>query len=273
VRIVSPERGAKSHWLQQVSSSAEQSLACRASTDQQIAFEALTGLLHLDEVPNRIAAVDNAHLGGKQMVSAIVYGGWNGPEKDYYRRYKLDDVPAGDDYAAMQRVLSRFFRSINEEAIPEPDLMLIDGGRGQLNIAIQTAVEHGLGSMKMLGVAKGTSRKVGEETLWPGWSEKNSGIGNPMKPGIRSPALLLIARLRDEAHRFAGNYMRKRKQKNMFGSGLDAIPGIGKMKRTALLRHFGGIDGVKKASRKQLANTPGISGTLAERIFASLHQY
>ncbi|MFQ5355678.1 MAG: excinuclease ABC subunit UvrC [Mariprofundaceae bacterium] len=270
VRIACPERGAKQHWLQQVARSAEQSLACRALTNQQIAFEALTGLLHLDEVPNRIAAVDNAHLGGKQMVSAIVYGGWNGPEKNNYRRYKLDDVPAGDDYAAMQRVLSRFFRSINEEAIPEPDLMLIDGGRGQLNIAMQTAVDHGLGSMKMLGVAKGASRKLGEETLWPGWNENDSGIGKAIKPGIHSPALLLIARLRDEAHRFAGSYMRKRKRKSMLGSALDVIPGIGKMKRTALLRHFGGIDGVKKASRKQLADAPGISGTLAERIFTSL---
>jgi len=271
-RIRTPRRGARFHWLQQVRRSGEQSLASREPGNQQAAFEALAEALRLDEAPALIAAVDNAHLGGKQMAGAIVYGGWNGPEKDYYRQYKLDKVAAGDDYAAMQCVLSRFFRSINEEAIPEPDMMLIDGGRGQLNIAMQTAADHGLGSLRLVGVAKGVSRKLGEETLWPGWKGKNIEIGNPLKPGKHSPALLLIARLRDEAHRFAGSYMRKRKQKSMFASRLDGIPGIGMAKRTALLSRFGGIEGVKKASRGQLAEAPGISETLAERIFTALHR-
>ncbi len=271
-RIRTPRRGARFHWLQQVRRSGEQSLASRAPGNQQAAFEALAEALRLDEAPALIAAVDNAHLGGKQMAGAIVYGGWNGPEKDYYRQYKLDKVAAGDDYAAMQCVLSRFFRSINEETIPEPDMMLIDGGRGQLNIAMQTAADHGLGSLRLVGVAKGVSRKLGEETLWPSWKGGKIEIGNPLKPGKHSPALLLIARLRDEAHRFAGSYMRKRKQKSMFASRLDGIPGIGLAKRTALLSRFGGIEGVKKASRGQLAEAPGISETLAERIFTALHR-
>jgi excinuclease ABC subunit C len=135
------------------------------------------------------------------------------------------------------------------------------------------AEDAGLHELKLLGIAKGSSRKPGEETLWPGWQKNGApAIGQALKPGRHSPALLLMARVRDEAHRFAGSYMRKRKKQSMFTSKLDTIAGIGPAKRTALLKHFGGIEGVKKASRSQLADTPGISNQLAERIFISLHQ-
>ncbi|ATX79972.1 Excinuclease ABC subunit C [Mariprofundus aestuarium] len=273
-----PQRGGRKQWLEQVLHSGRQMLSSRRSEDQQPAFQALAELLSVDS-PERIAAVDNAHLGGKQMVAAITFAGWQGPEKELYRRYKLDgisataDVGEGDDYAAMEAVLTRFFRAINEEAIPCPDLMLIDGGRGQLGIAMQCAASAGLHDLKLLAVTKGDGRKLGEETLWPGWLESGEGgIGKPLKPGRHSPALLLIARVRDEAHRFAGAYMRKRKKKSMFTSALDTIPGIGPAKRTALLKHFGGIEGVKMAGRAQLAQAPGISDGLAERIFIALHK-
>ncbi|MDQ6959926.1 MAG: excinuclease ABC subunit UvrC [Mariprofundaceae bacterium] len=267
-----PKRGPKRQWLDQVMRSGEQLLASHRQNNQQPAFEALAELFDLDEPPQTNAAGDNAHLGGKQTVAAITYANWTGPDKAHYRRYKLDDlstgddVPAGDDYAAMRAVLSRFFRAISEAAIPCPDIMLIDGGRGQLGIATACATESGLHDLKLVGVAKGSSRKLGEETLWPSWTSKS------LKPGRHSPALLLIARVRDEAHRFAGSYMRKRKKKSMFKSTLDGIPGIGPAKRSALLKHFGGIEGVKKASRKQLAQAPGISGMYAERIFTALHR-
>jgi excinuclease ABC subunit C len=199
-------------------------------------------------------------------VAAIVYANHQGADKDHYRRYKLDDVPAGDDYAAMATVLSRFFRSIVDEALPRPDLMLIDGGKGQLGVAMQAAADAGLFGLPLVGVAKGAGRKVGNETLWPSWN------GESLKPGIHSPAMLLIARVRDEAHRFAGQYMRKRKQASMFTSALDTIPGIGPAKRVALLKHFGGIEGVKGASRERLAEVPGISAHLASRIFQDLHR-
>jgi len=268
-----PQRGTRRDWLKQVAHAGEQSLASRAASNQQAAFEGLSELPGLAETPQCIAAVDNAHLGGKQTVAAIVYAGWDGPDKNHYRRYKLDDVPAGDDYAAMRAVLTRFFRAIREESLPEPDIMLIDGGKGQLGVAIETAADAGFSAMKLLGVAKGASRKVGEETLWPSWNETgDNGIGKPLNPGRHSPAMLLIARVRDEAHRFAGSYMRKRKQTSMFASALDTIPGIGPARRLALLKHFGGIKGVKKAGREQLAGAPGISKKLAELIFASLHK-
>jgi len=275
--IHSPKRGPRLQWLQQVSHSGQQLMASRKQDNQQAVFKALAQLLHLDGTPERIAAVDNAHLGGKQMVSAITFAGWQGPEKALYRRYKLDGIEGsiteGDDYAAMDMVLTRFFKAICEETIPCPELMLIDGGRGQLAIALQCAADAGLHDLKLVAVCKGDSRKIGEETLWPGWTENNAqAIGSPLKPGQHDPALLLIARVRDEAHRFAGAYMRKRKKQSMFSSALDHVDGIGSAKRTSLLKHFGGIEGVKKASRQQLNQVKGISDALAEKIFITLHQ-
>jgi excinuclease ABC subunit C len=267
-----PKRGARLNWLEEVTRSGEESLASRSNIDQQAAFEALATLFELDEIPQSIAAVDNAHLGGKQTVAAITYANWSGPEKDHYRKYKLDDVPAGDDYEAMRQVLSRFFRAINEDAIPCPDLMLVDGGKGQLSVAMEAADEFGLGDLKLVAVAKGKSRKLGDEVLWPSWRGNQRQIGHPSTPGKYAPALLLIARVRDEAHRFAGQYMRKRKKQSMFSSQLDTISGIGKSRRTALLKHFGGIDGIKKAGREQLAQAPGISDKLADAIFTALHR-
>ncbi|MFQ5582790.1 MAG: excinuclease ABC subunit UvrC, partial [Mariprofundaceae bacterium] len=263
-QILIPRRGARAAWLKQIRASGEQTISSRAATNQQSAFDALAELFGLEEVPQRIAAVDNAHLGGRQMVAAIVYADWNGADKDHYRRYKLEGITAGDDYAAMQHVLSRFFRAINEDVLPEPDLMLIDGGRGQLHVAMTAAADHGLSTLRLVGVAKGKSRKLGEETLWPGWKKDCFEIGKPLKPGRHSPALMLIARVRDEAHRFAGSYMRKRKKKSMFTSALDGIAGIGPARRAALLKHFGGIEGVKKSSKEGLCEVEGISRRLAD---------
>ncbi|PIW45144.1 MAG: excinuclease ABC subunit UvrC [Zetaproteobacteria bacterium CG12_big_fil_rev_8_21_14_0_65_54_13] len=275
--LLSPKRGPRLQWLQEITYSGEQIIASRKQENQQPAFAALADLFALDAVPELIAAVDNAHLGGTQMVAAITYAGWQGAEKASYHRYKLDGIAGqlieGDDYGAMRAVLERFFRAIREDAVPCPDLMLIDGGRGQLAIALQCAHDAGLHELKLAGVAKGDARRVGEETLWPGWLESGAaGIGRPLKPGRHSPALLLIARVRDEAHRFAGAYMRKRKKQSMFTSALDGIDGIGAARRTTLLKYFGGIEGVKKAGRKQLMQVPGISEKLAEKIFLALHR-
>jgi len=265
-KLVTPQRGSRMQWLQQVTHSAEQTLAATGEENQQPAFEALAELLQLDTIPETVAAVDNAHLGGQQMVAAVVFAGHQGALKDLYRHYRLSEVPAGDDYAAMAAVLTRFFRAIGEGEIPCPDLMLIDGGQGQLAVAKQATIQMGLHDLKLLGVSKGEGRKVGNEQLWRGWGEKP----DPLQPGRHSAALLLVARVRDEAHRFAGRYMRKRKQQGMFTSPLDAIPKVGKQRRIQLLAHFGGIDGVKAASRKQLTAVQGISDKLADTIFMAL---
>ncbi|PCI41437.1 MAG: hypothetical protein COB41_10620 [Proteobacteria bacterium] len=133
----------------------------------------------------------------------------------------------------------------------------------QLAIAIEDAQKVGLSDLKQVGVAKGAKRKLGEEVLWSLWNDSS------LKPAIHSPALLLMAHIRDETHHFAGEYMHKRKKKNMFTSQLDTI---GAAKRALLLKHFGGIDGIKKSSRSQLAQVSGISDVLAERIFKALHR-
>ncbi len=266
VTLALPRRGARAQWLQRVRHSAEQSLAATGKGTQQPAFAALAELLGLDAVPETVAAVDNAHLGGQQMVAAITFAGHQGALKERYRHYRLDGVAAGDDYAAMAAVLTRFFRAIRDGEMAAPDLMLIDGGRGQLAVAKQTAMDAGLYDLKLVAVSKGEGRKVGNERLWLGWQEQ----AVPLQPGRHSAALLLIARVRDEAHRFAGRYMRKRKQQGMFSSALDAIPGVGRQRRARLLAHFGGIAGVKAASRKQLMEVRGISDKLAEAIFMAL---
>jgi len=272
VQLKIPKRGARLQWLKEIQRTGEQQQAGRNQHYQKPAFEALAELLDLPETPHLIAAVDNAHLSGQHTVAAVVYGGWQGAEKNHYRRYQLDEthknkfVPDSDDYAAMEAVLSRFYRAIVEGKMPKPDLMLIDGGKGQLEVAMQAAQSVGLHDFKQVGVAKGVSRKLGAEVLWPSWQE------GCLKPGIHSPALMLIARVRDESHRFAGEYMRKRKKKSMFQSSLDSIEGIGTAKRALLLKHFGGIEGIKRASRTQLAQVAGVSKILAERIFTALHE-
>ncbi|OIP99220.1 MAG: excinuclease ABC subunit C [Zetaproteobacteria bacterium CG2_30_46_52] len=273
-----PKRGPRFEWLNKVIRAGTETMAARTGHNQSLAFEALTSMLQLDTTPQLIAAVDNAHLGGKQMLSAIVFADMNGPRKDLYRKYKLDDVIKGeavldgDDYAAMAAVLTRFFSAINEERIPAPDVLLIDGGKGQLSVAKEVAKQFDFEHIKLLAVAKGAKRKVGEETLWAGWDHAPNNLLHGFKPGIHNAALLLIARVRDEAHRFAGSFLQQRRQKSVLKSSLDGILGIGKLKRSALLTHFGGIDGVKKASRKQLEEVEGMSTTLAERVFTALHR-
>jgi excinuclease ABC subunit C len=277
VQLYFPKRGTRFEWLNQVINSATETLAARSGHNQEAAFKALQTMLALRETPELIAAVDNAHLGGKQMLSAIVYADSNGARKDLYRKYKLDDTDKsnpilhGDDYAGMTQVLTRFFTAIQNKDMPKPDILLIDGGKGQLKAALEAYQNFDL-DMKLLAVAKGDKRKTGEETLWAGWADAPSQLKQGLKPGQHDACLLLIARVRDEAHRFASKYLQKRRKKAVFSSSLDGIEGIGTQKRTALLQHFGGIAGIKKASREQLQEVQGISTSLAERIFTALHR-
>ncbi len=276
-----PKRGARFDWLNSVVRSATETLSARSSDDQKPAFIALQNMLALDETPELIAAVDNAHLGGKQMLSAIVFADETGARKDLYRKYKLDEVNKdnanispvldGDDYAAMEQVLTRFFTAVSEDTMPKPDVLLIDGGKGQLKAALKAFKAFDL-DIKILAVAKGDKRKTGEETLWAGWADAPDKLKQGLKPGVHDAALLLIARVRDEAHRFAAQFLKKRQQKHVLKSSLDGITGIGKAKRTSLLQHFGGIAGVKKASREQLQEVKGVSEGLAEHIFQHLHR-
>jgi len=277
IELLFPKRGSRFAWLNDVIRTGSETLSARSSDNQTPAFEALSNMLKLDKTPQLLAAVDNAHLGGKQMLSAVVFADMQGARKDLYRKYKLDEasqnnpVLDGDDYAAMEQVLTRLFAAIQENRMPMPDVLFIDGGRGQLSVAVRVAKQYNIMGIKLLAVAKGDKRKVGEETLWAGWNDAPLKLKEGFKPGVHDPALLLIARVRDEAHRFAGQFLQKRRKKSVLKSSLDGILGIGKTKRTNILQHFGGISAVKKASRKQLQEVKGMSEILADRVFKTLH--
>jgi excinuclease ABC subunit C len=180
-----------------------------------------------------------------------------------YRRFNINGITPGDDYAAMQQALQRRFKRALEQGVM-PDVLLIDGGEGQLARARAVLSELGIISVVLVGVAKGMARKAGDETLI-------LPDGRELKPGVESPALQLIQQVRDEAHRFAITGHRGRRQKTRDTSTLERIEGIGAKRRASLLKHFGGLPGLKGAGVEEIARVDGINQALAERIYAQLH--
>ena len=267
VSIQAHPRGDRRSMLELASGNARQALqmrlASRANMTRQ--FEALQNVLKLDDIPESIDCFDISHTAGNQTVGACVVFNVNGPDKSRYRRYKLKGITPGDDYAAMHQVLTRRYGRIQAEEGILPDLILIDGGKGQLKRAREVMAEFGLSGIPIMGVAKGRSRKAGYEewiVLQPARS---------FRPGPESPASHLVQQIRDEAHRFAITGHRGRRQKAATRSTLERIPGIGSKRRRSLLNHFGGLQGVKKAGIEELSSVPGISQHLAEEIFRALH--
>ena len=228
-------------------------------------FKPLPELLQLEEIPAVIECFDISHTSGHKTVASCVVFGLEGPIKSSYRRYNLSGFEPGDDYAAMREVLSRRYRKLQKEEGHLPDLILVDGGKGQLGIAMEVLADCGLGDLPLMGVAKGPSRRAGyEEWVLPVAPYR-------LQPGPESAASHLIQQVRDEAHRFAITGHRGRRQKAVVHSILEDIPGIGARRRRALLTHFGGIQGVRKAGIEELAGIPGINRQLAGRIFKALH--
>jgi len=201
---------------------------------------------------------------GEATVASCVVFDQNGPMKSDYRRFNIINITPGDDIAAMRQVLLRRFKRLQKEAVTLPDIVLIDGGSTQLAAAEKVMTELNIKEILLVGVAKGPLRKPGYESLH---------IGN--KPPIHLPAdslaLHFIQQIRDEAHRFAITGHRMRRDKARKQSSLELIPGIGVKRRRDLLRYFGGIQGVARASLDELTKVPGINRSLAERIFAALH--
>ena len=188
----------------------------------------------------------------------------NGPVRGQYRRYNIAGIEPGDDYAAMHQALERRFKRALEEGGVLPDVLLIDGGKGQLAQAKSVLGELGVDGVTLVGVAKGEERRAGHEALI-------LADGRELRPGPESPALQLIQQVRDEAHRFAITGHRGRRQKLRATSRLEDIPGIGPRRRANLLRHFGGLAGLKQAGAEEIARVDGINAALAERIYATLH--
>ncbi len=267
VHISSVKRGHKRRWLDTVRINATDALQRRIATESNYRERllSLVEALNLSETPQRIECIDISHTRGEATVASLVVFGDQGPLSSQYRRYNIEGITPGDDYAAIHQSLTRRFLRMQEQGTEYPDLLLIDGGKGQLASACNALQELGVRGVVMVGVAKGKERKAGCERLF------RPGERLPVILPPDSPALHLIQVIRDEAHRFAITGHRRRRAKTRLTSALEEIPGIGDKKRQALLKHFGGLQGVEKAGIDDLSRVSGINRKLAERIHARLH--
>ncbi len=259
-------RGERARWLQMAVSNAEHALSGRLSsqTGIQQRFAALQQALGLDEMPGRIECFDISHISGEATVGSCVVFGREGPLKSDYRRFNIRGVRAGDDYGAMAQALTRRYTRLIKEAGKLPDLLLIDGGKGHVAAARKVLEELQISDVPMIGVAKGPSRKPGQETLY-------RDDGRTIRLAPDSPGFHLIQQVRDEAHRFAITGHRHRRSLNRAGSKLDEIPGIGPTRRQRLLKQFGGLREVARAGVEDLTRVKGISTELAQKIYDVFH--
>ncbi|MUV14673.1 excinuclease ABC subunit UvrC [Noviluteimonas gilva] len=259
-------RGERAGYVDLVKRNAELTLATELASHaaQSARAEALREMFGLAEQPKRIECFDISHTMGEATVASQVVFDENGPVRAQYRRYNITGIEPGDDYAAMHQALERRFRRAIEEGGVLPDVLLIDGGKGQLAQANAVLKDLGVSSVYVVGVAKGEERRPGHETLI-------LPDGRELRPGPESPALQLVQQVRDEAHRFAITGHRGKRQKVRSTSRLEDIPGIGPRRRASLLKHFGGLGGLKQAGAEEIARVEGINAALAERIYATLH--
>jgi len=254
-------------WVEMALQNARLAILARnqATAQQEQRLAALQDALQLTDSISRIECFDISHTMGEAAVaSCVVYQG-NGMKKSDYRRFNMRDITPGDDYAAMRQAVSRRYDKVASGEGVAPDLILIDGGKGQVASAYAALADLGLAHLPMLGVAKGEERKPGLETLiFPEGRE-------PLQLPPEHPALHLIQEVRDEAHRFAITGHRAQRGKARKTSTLESLPGVGPARRKALVMRFGGLPGVLAASAEQLAEVAGISRELAEKIYSALH--
>jgi excinuclease ABC subunit C len=254
-------------WVEMAQQNARLAILARnqATAQQEQRLAALQDALQLPEAISRIECFDISHTMGEATVaSCVVYQG-NGMKKADYRRFNIRDIQPGDDYAAMRQAVSRRYDKVANGEGTAPDLILIDGGKGQVASAYAALADLGLSQIPMIGVAKGEERKPGLETLiFPEGRE-------PLQLPPEHPALHLIQEVRDEAHRFAITGHRAQRGKARKTSTLESLPGVGPARRKALVARFGGLPGVLAASAEKLAEVPGISRELAEKIYSALH--
>lgn len=260
-------RSHRAKWLQMAVNAAEQNLIAHLNTKQNSLdrFIALQDALQLDEIPQRMECFDISHSSGELTVASCVVFDTNGPLKSDYRRFNIEGITPGDDYAAMAQALQRRYTRLKKGEGKMPDILLIDGGKGQLSTAMAVLAELGIDDVLMIGVAKGATRRAGFETLYNAQTNAEIVLNND------SPALHLIQHIRDEAHRFAITGHKQRRDKKRKTSTLEDIPGVGAVRRRELLRHFGGIQEIQKASVNDLIRVSGINLHLAEEIYAFFH--
>ncbi|HNV83825.1 MAG TPA: excinuclease ABC subunit UvrC [Arenimonas sp.] len=265
VEIKTSVRGDRARYLDMAVSNAVLALSTEITSNvaQRKRLEALQEMLGMDHMPQRMECFDISHTQGEATVASCVVFNQEGALRNQYRRFNIDGITPGDDYAAMHQALTRRFKRAVEEGVV-PDVLFIDGGEGQLTQARDVLKELGVTQVMLVGVAKGVERRAGDEQiLLPD--------GRILRPGAHSPALQWIQQIRDEAHRFAITGHRGRRQKKRDVSRLEDIPGIGPKRRSALLKHFGGLAALKEAGTEEIARVAGVNAELAARIYASLH--
>ena len=267
IQVRHPLRGLGVRWVELARENATQALRMRFA--QRVGFEEmlqdLADELDLPEPPQRLECFDISHTGGEGTVASCVVFGPEGPLKKEYRRFNIRGVTPGDDYAALRQALERRYKHVRDGEVPAPDVLLIDGGLGQINQVHEVLAELGFADLALVGVAKGPDRKPGQERLFV------YGADSPVSPEAHAPASRLIQRIRDEAHRFAITGHRKRRARRYNESILEVIPGLGPAKRRALLKHFGGLQGVMRAGVADLTQVTGIGAALARSLYDHLH--
>jgi excinuclease ABC subunit C len=280
VEISTPQRGEKREIMERALTNAREQLGRRMAENsaQTQLLEGVADLFGLDQPPRRIEVYDNSHIQGAHALGAFIVAGPEGFEKAQYRKFniKTEDLTPGDDYAMMREVLTRrFARMVKEEAdasnvSPDntkwkrPDLVLIDGGPGQLSIACQVFADLGVEDVALVGISKGPDRDAGREHFYMPGKE-------PFRLDPKSPVLYYLQRLRDEAHRFVIGGHRKKRSAAIGANPLDEIAGVGAGRKRALLQHFGSARAIAGASLTDLSSVSGVSETLAKKIFDFFH--
>jgi excinuclease ABC subunit C len=298
VEVSVPQRGEKKDLVDHALANAREALARKLaeSSSQRKLLEVLAEIFALAGPPHRIEVYDNSHIQGSNAVGAMIVAGAEGFQKNQYRKFNIHtaDLAPGDDFGMMREVLSRRFKRLMNEAprampgalsppgqagapldvvgrpdgendSPWPDLVIIDGGRGQLTAAQETLTGLGIIDVPLVAIAKGADRDAGMETFFlPG--------RDPFKLKPRDPVLYFVERLRDEAHRFAVGSHRIRRRRDLREAGLQEIPGIGPTRKRALLHHFGTLKAIERAAPADLAKVPGISAETARKIYNFFHE-
>ena len=263
IKLSDKLRGERARWLKMALNNAETALMTRMSSRAGMLqrFEALQEILQADELPSRLECFDISHTQGEATVASCVVFTLEGAFKQDYRRFNIEGIEPGDDYAAMRQALQRRYTRLKKGEARLPDILFIDGGKGQLRQAIEVLDQLQIDNVMLIGVAKGEGRKAGLEKL----------VFSDGRPDLYLPedsvAFHLILNVRDEAHRFAISGHRSRREKSRKQSTLESIPGLGPKRRQTLIKHFGGLQGVKQAGVEDLAKIPGISSKLAQIIY------